>query len=49
MFFSKSLASIGGTGVVILLVGIMCFLKIDEQSLMNFKKMADKGVSWGVM
>jgi solute carrier family 13 (sodium-dependent dicarboxylate transporter), member 2/3/5 len=49
LLFSKFLTVIGGTGVVILIVGIMCFLKVDGEPLMNFKKMENKGVSWGIV
>jgi len=49
MWISKILSTISGTGVVILLVSIMCFLKVDGKPLMNFKKAENTGVTWGIV
>ena len=43
------LKAIGNTGVCILLVTVMCFLKIDGKSLLPFKKMVDDGIQWGII
>lgn len=49
MFVSKVLAALTGTGVVILIVLITCFVKVDGKPLMNFKKMENMGVTWGIV
>ncbi|MGI6224735.1 MAG: SLC13 family permease [Peptococcales bacterium] len=49
LFFTVFLNKIGSTGVCVLIVAIMCFLKIDGKPLLNFKKMVDTGVAWGII
>lgn len=48
-FLTRFLRAIGNTGIVILLVTIMCAMKVDGKTLLNFKVMSDKGVIWAVV
>ena len=45
----KFLKSIGNTGICMLLVGIMSFIRIDGKPLLRFKAMVDDGVAWGII
>lgn len=48
-FLTVFLNGIGNTGVCVLIVGIMCFLKVDGEPLIKIKKMIDNGVAWGII
>ena len=48
-FLTKILNAIGNTGIVILLVTIMCAMKVNGKTLLNFKVMSDRGVIWAVV
>lgn len=48
-FLTRFLKAIGNTGIVILLVTIMCAIKVDGKALLNFKVMVDSGVTWGIV
>lgn len=49
-FFLKTfLNGIGNCGVVILIVAIMCFIKVDGHPLLQMKKAINSGVSWGII
>lgn len=48
-FITRFLKTIGNTGICMLLVAVMCFLKVDGKPLMNFKAMVDSGVAWGII
>lgn len=43
------LNSIGGTGVCILIVTVMCFMKVDGKPLLQIKKAINNGVAWGII
>lgn len=45
----KFLKSIGNTGICMLLVGIMSFIRVDGKPLLRFKAMVDDGVAWGII
>ncbi len=46
---TKVLNSIGSTGVCILIVAIMCFIKVDGEALLKIKKAINGGVAWGII
>ena len=48
-FLTKFLSAIGNTGICILLVAVMCCIKVDGKPLLQFKKMVDSGVTWGII
>ena len=48
-FLTRLLKAIGNTGIVILLVTVMCAIKVDGKALLNFKVMVDSGVTWGIV
>lgn len=48
-FLTTFLNKISSTGVCVLVVAVMCFLKIDGKPLLEFKKMVDAGVAWGII
>lgn len=48
-FLTQFLNGIGNTGVVILIVAIMCFIKVDGHPLLQMKKAINNGVSWGII
>lgn len=48
-FLTRFLNGIGNTGVCILIVAVMCFLKVDGKPLMRIKKSIDNGVAWGII
>lgn len=45
----RGLKSIGNTGICMLLVGVMCFIRVDGKPLLRFKAMVDDGVAWGII
>lgn len=49
MLIVKFLKSIGNTGICMLLVGVMCFIRIEGKPLLRFKAMVDDGVAWGII
>lgn len=48
-FFTRFIASIGYTGVCILIVMLMCCIRIDGAPLLPLKQMIDKGVAWEII
>lgn len=48
-FLTQFLSAIGNTGICILLVAVMCCIKVDGKPLLQFKKMVDSGVTWGII
>lgn len=49
LLFVRFLKDIGNTGICMLLVGIMCFIKINGRPLFTFKAMVNDGVAWGII
>lgn len=49
LLLSQFLNILGPTGVVIMIVAGMVFVKVDGSPLLNFKKMANVGISWDVI
>ena len=49
IYIVKLLKSIGNTGICVFIVAVMSFLKIQGTTLLDFKKMVDCGVSWGII
>ena len=45
----RFLRSIGNTGICMLLVGLMCFIRVDGKPLLRFKAMVNDGVAWGII
>ncbi|MFZ7101539.1 MAG: SLC13 family permease [Peptococcaceae bacterium] len=48
-FLAAFLNTIGSTGICVLIVAIMCFLKIEGKPLLDFKQMVNSGVTWGII
>lgn len=46
---ARFLNGIGATGVVFLIIGIMCCLRFEGQPLLNFREMAMQGIQWDVV
>lgn len=48
-FLTKFISGIGNTGVCILLVLVMAAIRVDGKPLLDFKKMVDRGMLWGIL
>ena len=46
---ARILNGIGATGVVFLIIGIMCCLRLDDKPLLDFREMARQGIQWDVV
>lgn len=46
---TKFLKGIGNTGICILIVCIMCFIKVDGKPLLQIKKAVNQSVAWGII
>ena len=46
---ARFLNGIGATGVVFLLIGVMCCIRFEGKPLLNFRDMAREGIQWDVV
>jgi len=49
LFLYTILKRVDSVGAAAILVAIMCFLKVDGEPIINFKKVASKGMQWDVL
>lgn len=49
LIITKFLKGIGNTGICILIVAIMCFIKVEGKPLIKIKEAIDSGVAWSII